>query len=420
MLSASHLPSFFRALRRADGLNAQRCRVYSLLLLAGFAVLAFCIWLRLGVLAPEAEPLGGDFVSFYAASKLALAGHPGDAWRPALHGLAEDSLFRGPHGYMAFFYPPPYLLICAPLALLPYGVSLAIWAFGTALLGLWMLYLALDKRLPYVSLLAFPAMWIDLGCGQNGALTLGVLCAGFALMPRRPILAGLVLGLMVVKPQLAVALPFALGGAALAQPRYWRTFAATGISATSLCVLAWLAFGSDAYAAFFGNSTYAREALNRGLVDPSLMQSLFAGLRVLHVERFTAYIAQGLLSAAVLALTAFLSYRYRLEGAALGAVTAAATLLATPFMLDYDLTIMALPLGWLVVQGADKGFRDWEKLWLLTAFFLPLISRKFAQDLHLPLAPLVLLALFVLIVRRVTSPANAAAPVITQPAANPC
>ena len=388
------------ALRRMDGLNAERARLYSRFGAAGFAILAGLIWLKFAVLSPGAEPLGGDFVSFYAAGKLALSGHAADAWRPALHAAAEDGLFHGAHGYLAFFYPPPYLLVCTPFALLPYGWAALIWMTATTALGLWAVRAALNRRLSFAALLAFPAIWIDIGCGQNGALSLAILSAGFALMPRRPILGGLVLGCMVIKPQLAIALPFVLGGAALARPRYWTTFIATGAGALILCGLSWLAFGAEGWRAFLANSVYARETLHRGLVDPALMQSLFAGLRVLGVPFTPAFAAQGLLALGVLGAAAYLSWRHRLDGAALGALGVAAALLATPFLLDYDLVILTLPLGWLCVEGARKGFRDWEKLWLLAAFFLPLVSRKLAQAAHLPVAPPMLLVVFVLLAAR--------------------
>jgi hypothetical protein len=394
------LSTLLNAVRRAEGLNPERGRAYSLMLLGGFVVIALYVWVRFTFIAPVAEPLGGDFVSFYAASKLALSGHAADAWRPDLHAVAEDSLFRGPHGYMAFFYPPPYLLLCTPLALLPYGWALLIWISGTTMASLFALRAALQGRIPFVALAAFPAIWINIGCGQNGALSLAILSLGFLLMPRRPLIAGLVLGLMVIKPQLAIALPFALGGAALAQPRYWKTFLATGGSAVVLCLLSWLAFGNEAWAAFFANSAYARAALQNGLVDPALMQSLFAALRVWHIGVLSASLAQGLLSLSVLTFSASLAFRARLEGPALGALCVAATLLATPFMLDYDLVILALPLGWLCLQGLQSGFRDWEKLVLLALFFLPLVTRRLSQDAHLTVAPFMLAVALILTASR--------------------
>ncbi|MGN6363856.1 glycosyltransferase family 87 protein [Asticcacaulis taihuensis] len=394
------------ALRRADWLNGERGRVYSLMGLVAFLLMALLFWLRFAVFAPGPDPLGGDFTSFYAASKLALSGHPADAWNPAAHAHAEDSLFRGPHDYLAFFYPPPYLLLCWPLALLPYGWAALAWMTGTAALATALLR-AFFRRvrpegpMPLVVMLAFPALWINIGCGQNGAVTLAILTGGFLMMDRRPIVAGLILGLMIIKPQLAIGLPFVLGGAALAEPKRWKVFFATGISALALCGIAWLALGTAGYAAFFTNSAYAREVLNQGLVDPALMQSLYAGLRMLGASMTAAYAAQGALSLTVLAMASYTAFRYRPTGLALGALTISATVLTTPFLLDYDLLVTALPLGWLVLTGAKHGFRNWEKLLLLMVFLLPLAARKLALVAHLPMAPLLLLIVFAFVIRRI-------------------
>ena len=82
------------ALRDADWLNGERARVYGAMLATGFAVMA--VWLSVAPLRAGGVP-GGDFISFYAASALALAGHAGDAWRPDLHAAAEAAVL-GPQG----------------------------------------------------------------------------------------------------------------------------------------------------------------------------------------------------------------------------------------------------------------------------------------------------------------------------------
>jgi hypothetical protein len=123
-----------------------------------------------------------------------------------------------------------------------------------------------------------------------------------------------------------------------------------------------------------------------------------------------AYGLQGLLSVAVLAIAGYTAFRYRPSGLTLGALTISATVLATPFLLDYDLLVTALPLGWLVLTGAKDGFRNWEKLLLLVAFLLPLITRKLAQLAHLPVAPVLLLIVFAFVVRRIMAAETALKP----------
>src|SRR3569833_1520186 len=117
------LRSIMTHLRDADGLSPDRARIYGAML--AFGLLAMTAWLSLAPL--RAAIPGGDFVSFYSASVLALRGHAAAAWQPDLHQAVEQAVLPGFSGYLAFFYPPPYLLVCWPLALLPYGAALVVW-----------------------------------------------------------------------------------------------------------------------------------------------------------------------------------------------------------------------------------------------------------------------------------------------------
>ncbi|MBP0651411.1 hypothetical protein J8J40_30565, partial [Mycobacterium tuberculosis] len=84
--------------------------------------------------------------------------------------------------------------------------------------------------------------------------------------------------------------------------------------------------------------------------------------------------------------------RTRPDGTTLAALVGAATPLVSPFLLDYDLTLTALPLAWLVARGARAGFAPWEKLAALAVYVWPLVGRAVAGALHLPLAPLLVAA----------------------------
>jgi hypothetical protein len=101
--------------------------------------------------------------------------------------------------------------------------------------------------------------------------------------------------------------------------------------------------------------------------------------------------------------------RRAFRGAAEGPAMAAAALLASPFLLDYDLLLLAIPLAWMAREGLRTGFRPWEKLALAAAFVLPLMSRPLASTVGLPLAPIVIGAVFVLVLRRGLEPADTAA-----------
>ncbi len=385
--------------RDAAWLDGKRARAYSLILLI-VSILGFVAWV---VMAPHlidrsGKPLGPDFMSFYAASKLALSGHAAGAWSPIAHQAAEDTIFGRSLGYWAFFYPPAYLLLCWPLALLPYGVALLAWLGGTTAAAI-VLLRRWAKGVPWVVLLAFPALWLNLGNGQNAALFTAVMAGGCLLLPRRPVLAGLVFGLLVMKPQLAIAMPVLLAASGR-----WKAFLAAGLSAATLSALAWLAVGTDGYLAFVHNGALATATLDQGLVSPDKMQSAFAALRLLGAPSSVALCVQALVAVVVLGSAAWIVWRHKPEAGALCALTVTATLSFSPFLLDYDLMLLAIPLGWLATSALRDGFRPWEKTAILVVFVWPLFARAVAANLHLPLTPLLLLGFYATIIRRVAQP----------------
>ena len=82
------------------------------------------------------------------------------------------------------------------------------------------------------------------------------------------------------------------------------------------------------------------------------------------------------------------------------AIMAAAAMLATPFLLDYDLMVTAVPLGWLLLTGSRGGFLPWEKMLLALLFLWPLVARMAVEATRLPLAVAAGLVLFALVLRR--------------------
>jgi hypothetical protein len=82
------------------------------------------------------------------------------------------------------------------------------------------------------------------------------------------------------------------------------------------------------------------------------------------------------------------------------AAVAAGTLLMTPYVMDYDLMLLALPIAWMVRDGMRSGFLRGEKLVLFLAWLLPLFARWLAQTASIPLAPAVIVLLLIAIARR--------------------
>jgi hypothetical protein len=380
---------------RADWLDAARARAWRniLLVLSGLVVLAWCALSRNG-LDLLGKPLGTDFSSFYAASKLVLTGRAAGVYSVPLHHATETAVFGHDVGYAAYFYPPLFLMICAPLAELPYLLALVAWLGATGLAYLATARAWLSARFSWLDALAFPAVLINLGHGQNAFLSAALIGSGARWLDRRPVLAGVAFGLLAYKPHLGLLLPVALIIA-----RRWTTAVSAAATVLMFAGASLWAFGPGAWAAFFENTRLARAVLETGLVAPEKMASAFAAVKVLGGSVGLAYAVQAAVVVYVIA-SLVRAHRRSPRGPAEPALLVTAALLGSPFLLDYDLVILAFPLAWLASRGAQDGFRPWEKLVLLAGFALPLVSRPLALWAHLPLTPLVLLALFQLLLRR--------------------
>lgn len=388
------ISEFIRPLSECEWLDASRARAYARVMLA-IVLVGSIGWIALssGGLDRQGKPIGTDFVGFYTASRFALAGRPELAYDIGAHWAAQRALFGPKLGYTAFFYPPPALIIYLPLALAPYFVSLTVWltASGLAFYRVLRCYL---PSLDPVTFLAFPAVFVNAAHGQNGFLSAALLGGGLLLMDRRPRLAGLLFGAMAFKPHLALAIPFALIFA-----RRWTTLAAAAVSTALFCFASLVAFGFSAWTNFFIDGSFARTALENNLIGDEKMQSVFAGVRLLHGSLAVAWVAQ-ILTALSAVAGVFLLQRRAFRTSAEAPAVVCAGLLASPFVLDYDLTLLAIPLVWLFGQGTRSTFLPYEKALMALAFTLPLISRVVAGALGLALAPLTIAALLLLILRR--------------------
>ncbi|HMN74405.1 MAG TPA: glycosyltransferase family 87 protein, partial [Rhodoblastus sp.] len=343
-------------LRDADWLDASRARAYPRIV-AGVVLLALLglVLTAHGAVDSRGEPIGTDFSNFWSASKLALMGDPAGVYDMARQYAVQKQEFGPQTGFYPFFYPPIYLLICYPLAALPYLTALAIWIATTAYA-----YQAVVRRIGQgvvglVPVLAFPAVFVTVGHGQNALLTTALLGAAALCLDRRPIVAGVLLGLLAFKPHLAVVAPLML----LAAGR-WRAFFASAVMACALALVSLGAFGLDAWKAFIASAPAAKAVLDDKMMDVEKLQSVFGAVRLLGGGADLAYLAQGVVALGVVGVLLFLARR-SLTGEAIGALVATAAALTSPYFLDYDLALLAIPLAWATAQGVKTGFLPWEK-----------------------------------------------------------
>lgn len=389
---------FWHGFRNGDWLTASRLRGYSVLMLALW-VAGLVGWIALsdGLNDRNGKPLGTDFSSFYTAGELARAGRANDAYDMAEHHVQQKRLFGAATPYYAFAYPPVFLLIAAPLSVVPYRAALAIWQFGSFVLYLAALGLiaqgARRKGLtigPVWMLIAasFPAVAINLGHGQNGFLTAAIFAAALAWLKTHPARAGALFALLAYKPQFALLIPFAMvaGG-------QWRAIAAGIVTLSALIAITTLAFGIDVWPAFLASSETARRLLlEEGAVGYEKLQSAFAAVRLWGGSVPIAYVVQGIASLAAIASVIW-AWHGRDDDATKAAILIFATLVASPHLLDYDFVLLAPALAFMAVAGLTRGFAPYEISLLAAAWTMPLVARAIAGATLIPLGLVVTLAL---------------------------
>lgn len=385
------------ALSRAAWLHRDRIIGWSgILLTAELLMLAFLIAWTHGAIIPIEHPTTTDFASFYAAGKLALADTPALAYDHAAHHAAEMAATQTGIQYQFFFYPPVFLLLCAPLALLPYLAAFIV--FQAATLALWLVVarriLAAHGWTWCVPVLAYPAVFWTIGLGQNAMLTAALLGAVTLLIDTHPRAAGLLLGLLCYKPHLALLAPVALAAGG-----YWRAFAFAALGVAATVALSVVVFGVAPWQAYLGALTGAREVYETGRIDLAGYVTPFGAARLVGIAPALAYALQIGVSVAV-ATIVFWIWRRDADPARRGAALASGILLSVPLALLYDLMIAAVAMLWLVRAASRDGFLPWEKLLLAFCFLVPLVCRYVGEGLGIPLAPLAPIALLALTVAR--------------------
>ncbi len=287
-------------------------------------------------------PFATDFISFWSAGHLALAGEAAQAYDwPTLHALQRDLMHGASAGFFGWAYPPLFLLVAMVLAVMPYGAAFLCWV-GVSL-ALYLTGIVQIARTRGAALLAFAAP-ATLACamvGQNGFFTAALMAGILLQLETRPLLAGLFLGFLSYKPHFGLLFPIALifGG-------YWRAFASAAATTLTILLFSWL-FAPDSLAAFAAHlGGMSNDFLSQGHAGFNKLQSLYGLLRMSGVADRTAFAAQGLLSIGMAAFVAWL-WRGPAEFSLKCAGLCAATLPATPYLFLYDFPILAVAIAFL-------------------------------------------------------------------------
>ena len=282
------------------------------------------------------KPIAMDFLSYWSASRLVLTHHLASVYTLEAHHAVEETIAPIKNGWLPFAYPPPFLMVVAPLSLAPFWLAFFIWIAATAMI--YALAVGRNGALPYA--MAHPSVLANFLIGQNGFLTTSIMAIGLRVLARRPLVGGAILGLLVIKPQLALVLPFAMIAG-----RQWKAIAGGVLSATMALLAAFLLFGWTAYKGFLSMLPVFTTGMANSQWPWNELASVFASLRFLGAPQPVALAVQATVAVVALALVCR-AWWIDLDGKA--PMVAAATLLVPPYLFTYDALLLVIPMLWLI------------------------------------------------------------------------
>ena len=301
---------------------------------------------------------------------------------------AYQSFLQGLYGklpYHLWSYPPSYGLVAASFGWLPpWGAVFCFDALSLVLLAC-LLRLAGQKWGFVAAVLVAPASLENMLEHQNAALMTALLGGGLLLLQARPRLAGGLIGLATIKPQLGLVLPlFLLRRSPLAFA--WAVLAAVLLAGVSL-----LAFGPAAWEGFVH---FTSPAMSNVLLTGKPPE--FAGGLISVFALVKPFCSVHAALAAQLAVSAacVLAALFTRRPAALLVLAA----LASPYLHDYDLLGAALAVALLVQDRLARGFLPGEPVLFFLVWFGPGLLPWVPQYAHL--APILLLLLLASAMRR--------------------
>lgn len=303
-----------------------------------------------------------EFVAVRAAGELAAAGKPADAYDWTAHRVAHDRVVGRPGNevYYPWPYPPPYLAVAQALTYMPYVTS----ALSLILLTLagfaFIARQIIGTNAAIAWALAAPPTFINAAVAHTGFLVGGLFGGALAALRSSPVLAGVLFGLLAVKPQLGLLIPFALvaGG-------YWRTIAAAAATVAAMIALSVMAYGIEPWIAFAGQLDRVADIFREGRVNFAMLVTVYGLLRWCDVPHVVAFGAQGVVSLG-LAVAVFRLWRSDVPDDLKAAGLVVASLLATPYLFVYDLTLLTIAILFLVRHVGPDNLDRVEVATILT------------------------------------------------------
>jgi hypothetical protein len=369
------------------------------ILIVGYCIISIFLvsglWTKSGLFYRTDIPAGADFLQIWSGSSLALSGNPAMVYNLEALKRVETAVIGGDFiNYLAWHYPPSFLLLTLPLSLIPYLLALVAW-IGITLAGLLVVvHIIAPHPLSIKLTLAFPATALNLFYGQGAFLITFLLGSGVLLLESSPILSGILFSLILnYKPHLGL-----LALVALVAGRHWKALGAVIGSTAALMLASAAVFGLETWIAFYRNIHYAYSQLEANANFWPRMPTIFATVRLQGGDVWLATVLQCIISGGAVILVCLI-WRRNYPLAVRGAVLVLGTLLCSPHAFEYDLTLLVLPLAWFAWENLQSNWRSLGGLLVFLVWLSPVINMETVRIAAWHIEPLIVLMFLLAVVK---------------------
>lgn len=366
---------------RDESRDTIRILVFASALFAGLAAIGY-LWTISWVepIPHDATSLvvGRDFLNFWMYGRAAWLPDPSRFYDAHIYNAALTALLGADYPGQNWSYPPSIMLIAAPFGRLSYFAALLCWTVLGIGVFVWVSVRRIGDRRLLIPILLSPAAVFCLMSGQSSFLTAAMLLTIIACLDRRPVLAGVLIGLLTLKPQLGLLFPVMLAASGR-----WRVFFVATICALLIAALTAAVFGPQVWVDFVLKGLPVQ---NLVLADPERVgtpfyPTIFMNVRGTGASYGVAMAVQVCFSALAVGAV-FFAYRFRKDAdpLLLTALFFACSISVVPYLLAYDtLTMTCLAVMLLAAGKLDAAGQTLAKL----IYWLPLIQIALGQ-FHIP------------------------------------
>jgi hypothetical protein len=313
--------------------------------------------------------VGRDFVNFWMYGRAAWLADPGRFYDAHIYNEMLPTFLGVNFPGQIWLYPPSIMLIAAPFGRLSYVPALLCWTVLGVGIFVWAARRYVDDRRLLIAFLCSPAAIFCLMSGQSSFLTTAMLLTIVLCADSKPVLAGVLIGLLSLKPQLGILFPVMLGASGR-----WRVFTVAAITTIFIIAATAVAFGPQVWIDFVSKGIPAQSLV---MADPervrtSIYPTIFMNLRGADASYAVAMAVQACFSVLGAGLVIF-AYRFRknADPQLLSALFFTCSVCVVPYLLSYDmLTISCLSASLLAAGKLDAR----GQLLAMLMYWLPWIQ----------------------------------------------